>query len=132
MDEFEYIEYPFLILVAPPALFLKAAAYRGEEMLEGLTSAAQTFFIKARNLYTAGIESEQGKREMIEAVQAYERDEAIEIADFEKSQFWIQIEESARKYADSAGTPEGDRFYAAVYGTTDDWRLKRERTIKFL
>ena len=126
MDEFNYIEYPYAIFVAPPVSFLKEAAYYGKEMPEGLTSAAQMFFIKARNLYKAGITDEQGSREIAETVRAYERDKATEAANFELSQFWAQIEAPAHEYANSAGTPEGDRFYAAVYGTSDDWRLHRK------
>ena len=127
MDELDYIEYTYTIYIAPPSQFLKAAAYRGEEMLEGLTSAAQTFFIKARNLYKAGIDSGQGCREMTEAERAFGNDKATEAANYRISQLWAQIEESAREYAHSAGTPEGDRFYAAVYGMTDDWRLQRKK-----
>jgi len=125
MDDLEYIEYSYAIYIAPPAMFLKTAAYRGDEMLEGLTSAAQTFYIKARNLYKAGIDSEQGRREMIETERAYERDKATEAANFRISQFWVEIEAPAREYAHSAGTPEGDRFYAAVYGASENWRLDR-------
>jgi|GEM_PF-4962670 len=126
MDEFEYIEYPRTILVAPPAKYLKGLAYHSEELPEGLTSAAQTFYIKVRNLYKSGIDSEQGRREMVEVERAYERDKALEGMNYEISQFWIQIETPAREYAASAGTPEGDRFYAAVYGTGEDWRLCRK------
>lgn len=125
MNEFDYIEYPFEIAIAPPVQYLKEAAYHGEEMPEGLMSAAQSFFIKARYLYKTGIENEQGKREMLEAVLAYERDMAIETADFEMSQLWTRIEESARKYSASYGTPEGDRFYAEVYGLPKEWRQKQ-------
>jgi len=125
MEDFDYIEYTHTILIAPPAKFLKGIAYRGEEMLEGLTSAAQTFFIKVRNLYKAGINSEQGKREMIEVERAYECDKATEAANFRISQLWAHIEAPAREYAHSAGTPEGNRFYAAVYGTPENWRLDR-------
>ena len=126
MDELEFIEYAYAIYIAPPAMFLKTAAYRGEEMLEGLTSAAQTFFIKARNLYKAGIDSERGRREMIETERAYERDVTMESINFRISQLWAEIEAPAREYAHSAGTPEGDRFYAAVYGATGNWRLDRK------
>ncbi len=126
MDELEYIEYTHAIYIAPHVWLLKEAAYKGDEMLEGLTSAAQTFFIKARNLYKAGIDSEQGKREMIEIIRAYEQDVNTEAMNFRNSQLWAEIEEPARNYAFSAGTPEGDRFYAAVYGTPENWRLERK------
>lgn len=128
MDDLDYIEYTYTIHVAPPSQFLKAAAYRGEEMLEGLTSAAQTFFIKARNLYKAGIDRGQGCREMTEAERAYSCEKQTEAANFRISQLWEEIEAPAREYGHSSGTPEGDRFYAAVYGMPDDWRLKRNTT----
>ena len=126
MDDFDYIEYADMIIVAPPAQFLKEAAYFGNEMPEGLTSSAQMFYIKARNLYKAGISDVQGRREIAEVERAYARDRATETANFRISQLWAEIEEPARDYAHSAGTPEGDRFYAAVYGASDDWRLQRK------
>lgn len=125
MNELSYIEYPAVIHVAPPAQYLKETAYRGEAMPEGLTSSAQGFFQKTRNLYKASIDHEQGKREMADMERTYESDERTEEANFAISQFRPRIEPAAQDYAHSPGTPEGDRFYAAVYGLPEDWRLKR-------
>lgn len=83
------------------------------------------FFQKARCIYRTVAIEEQGKREMVELERAYAIEEQTEERNYDISQFWSRIEGPARIYAFSAGTPEGDDFYASVYRLPKDWRLKR-------
>lgn len=41
------------------------------------------------------------------------------------SGIWARIEQAASNYTQDSTTENADRFYAAVYNLSDDWRLKR-------
>ena len=110
---------------APSIADLKLMAYKDMEIPTGLSSAEQTFYIKARLLYQARLEPEKGKREMAEIERAYLSDKQMDEMMFAISQLWKRIEPFAAEYAKSQSIDSANRFYAAVYGLPDDWRLKR-------
>ena len=104
---------------------LKLTAYKDMEIPAGLSSAEQTFYIKARLLYQARLEPAKGKREMAEIERAYLSDKQMDEMMFAISQLWKRIEPFAAEYAHDPTIKRADKFYSAVYGLPDDWRLKR-------
>jgi hypothetical protein len=104
---------------------LKLMAYREKELPAGLGSAEQIFYIKARALYKAKLPEAQGKREMAEIERAYLSDSGAERINYKISQLWKRIEPHAVEYAKSPSVDSADRFYAAVYGLSNNWRVKR-------
>jgi len=124
-DEGEYIDYGETIRLAPPADILKGLAYKDNEMPEGLTSAAQAFFLRARTLYHSPVDADRGKREMKELEQQYFIDRSNELQTLQYARLWVRIEIPALIYATKPTIENADLFYAAVYDLSDDWRMKR-------
>lgn len=125
-DEGDYIDYGETIRLAPPADILKALAYKDGDMPEGLTSAAQIFFLKARALYRSPVSPEQGRSEMKELEYQYINDRVKENEMLLYSRLWVRIEIPALIYATEPSVENADKFYAAVYNMPDDWRAKRK------
>lgn len=124
-DEMDYIEYPTEIRIAPTSHSLKEDAYRGIPLSEGLTSAAQKFYLKARLLYEAKLPSDQGRREMLELERAYEHDKQSEKLVMECAIFWANVEAVASEYAKNPSIETADAFYAKVYNLPLNWRNDR-------
>ena len=124
-DDGEYIDYGSTIRLAPPADVLKGFAYKDNEMPEGLTSAAQAFFLRARTLYHSPVDADRGKREMKELEQQYYIDRGNEQQAQQHAKMWEKIEAPATTYSITQTVENADLFYAAVYGLPNDWRLRR-------
>lgn len=105
------------------------AAMRGEEMPGGLCLAEQRTYLALRLLYAeyhkGNIAREQAALEKRKLLAQMEHELKAENLNEQISQLWKHIEEPARNYSLNPSIETADRFYAAVYGLPDDWRLKR-------
>ena len=124
-DDGDCMDYGHTVRLAPPADVLKALAYKDAEMPEGITSAAQAFFIRARTLYRSPVSADQGKREMKELEQQYIIDRGNEQQMLQYARMWARIEGPATIYAKAPTVENADLLYAAVYDLPKDWRIKR-------
>lgn len=122
IDEIGRLRYDSGDLIAPAANYLKQLAYKDEELPSGMVSAAQSFYLKARALYRAKLEPEQGKHEMLEIERIYELDWDIELRNYKIAELWLRIDEPARVYGLNPTIDNADKFYAAVYNLPDSWR----------
>lgn len=105
---------------------LKALAYKDAEMPEGITSAAQAFFIRARTLYRSPVSADQGKREMKELEQQYIIDRGNEQMTLQYARLWSRIEGPAKTYSLAPSIENADLLYAAIYGLPQNWRVDRK------
>ena len=66
------------------------------------------------------INKEQGEKQKQNAMRTYERDRkeyaSLKGIEMHQAKMWCNIELAAREYAIGNRTPEGDKFYEAVYG----------------
>lgn len=104
------------------------AAMHGEEMPGGLCLAEQRTFLALRLLYTeyrkGNIEREKASLEKKKLVRQMESEIKMDELNEKTAQLWKRIEQPAREYVFDSTIENADKFYAAVYGLSDDWRKK--------
>lgn len=115
--------------MAVTELPFERAAMRGEEMPSGLLLSEQKVFIALRSLYAAyrrgEIERERASREKQMLIRQMEHEIKLDKMCERIAQLWKRIEEPARNYSLNPSIETADKFYAAVYGLGENWRIKR-------
>lgn len=85
-----------------------------------LTYYALSYIYK---LYRDGVIDRNGGSQLKQSIlHAYETATAIRT---KHSNMWARIEQAATNYSHTPTLDNADKFYAAVYGLPDDWRVKR-------
>lgn len=98
-------------------------------MPSGLCLAEQRAYLALRILYAeyrkGNIERERASREKRKIVNQLEQEIKIDEVNAKIAQLWKNIEPYAKEYSLNPSVDTADKFYAAVYGLSKDWRLKR-------
>lgn len=115
--------------MAVTELPFERAAMRGEEMPDGLCLAEQRAYLALRILYAeyrkGNIERERASREKRKIINQLEQEIKTDELNAKIAQLWKNIESPAREYSLNPSVETADKFYAAVYGLGENWRLKR-------
>lgn len=105
------------------------AAFLRKPMPDGLCLAEQKTFLALRFLYAefdrGVIDKEQAALEKRKLIMQMEHEIKIDKLNERIAQLWNRIDIPARNYSLNPGIETADKFYAAVYGLPDDWRVKR-------
>ena len=105
------------------------AAMKGEEMPDELCLTEQKTYLCLRSLYAdyyAGkISREAASMDKQKIIKQMEEEKKTDNTLYRISQLWTRIEESATEYAHKPSVETADKFYAAVYGLSENWRLER-------
>lgn len=108
------------------------AAMANEPIPSGLSLTDRKLYVALRWLYREyhdkHISREQAQRDKAALLVDYRRDQSDEKREKHLTEMWMNIESAARAYAKTPGTPEGDAFFAAVYGLGPNWRHQRHDT----
>ena len=104
------------------------AAYLREPMPDGLCMSEQKAFLALRFLYAefdrGVISKEQAALEKQKVIRQMEHEIKIDKMCERIAQLWKRIEQPAREYVFDSTIENADKFYAAVYGLPNDWRVK--------
>ena len=104
------------------------AAFLREPMPDGLCMSEQKAFLALRFLYAefdrGVIDKEQAALEKRKLLAQMEHELKIDKLNERIAQLWKRIEQPAREYVFDSTIENADKFYAAVYGLPDDWRVK--------
>ena len=100
---------------------LEDLAYQKKPMPDLRSQAQVLLFLSFRNLYDfAGrvqMSKEQGRREKLEILRAYEVNKFLEDMQEQTNQMWKQIELAASEYRKSPSVKNADKLLQAIYRT---------------
>lgn len=115
--------------MAVTELPFERAAMRGEEMPSGLRLAEQKTYLALRLLYAeyhkGNVAREQAAAEKRKLIMQMNQELKIDKLNERIAQLWKKIEAPAREYSLNPSIETADRFYAAVFGLGENWRLNR-------
>lgn len=110
-------------------LSFERAAYLRQPMPDGLCLSEQKTFLALRFLYAefdrGVISKEQAALEKQKVIRRMEHEIKTDKMNAQIAQLWKRIEQPAREYVFDSTIENADKFYAAVYGLVENWRLKR-------
>lgn len=108
---------------------LKQLAYLHTGTPEDYQAPERAFYLAAERLYedlsANRIPLGLGKVRMVRFERLYEADCTLRENNLKIAKLWHHIEAPAREYSKNPSIETADKFYAAVYNLSNDWRLKR-------